>query len=584
MIRQDNIIQGAQLQDGHAKIVQYADDSTCFLRNSSSIQPLIDLLLTFQKWSGLRINRAKSSILFPGSTRDKPKQIAAIPIVREVKILGVWILQDNSISNNLSWNFNPILNKIKATCESWTNRSLSLKGKITVANSLLVSLLQYQCSCIYTPPQVFKEYKKIVGNFIWNGKRPKISYNTLAQPISNGGLNLMDLETRVKSSLLQWPKRLVLSPASNTSLTLSHLVRSGSINDVFSYNWPKAPDGVKHDPFYTQMFAHWIQIHGTDPLNEKDIRRELVWNNRWITSNGKTLYRPSWQKKGIRRIQDLCNDKEGRLYSHTELTERYQVRCTFLDALQIRLSIPLHWRSAISPNCLPTPELPSATGISVSLPGEQPRDLASVGSKAVYSAITLDKDHQSAAFARWSEDTADSLKVNNQAEWSVICLSPFKTTRETKIQTLQYKILNRILPCNSYLKQLRLRQDESCNYCDQRDSIAHFLFLCPVVQIFWSRVCSWFNNSVGLQLQSVDDREFVFGSDVTTSKGKIINFILLQTKYFVHRQKLFHQGDLRLVHFLQELKAKLQCEKFISFQEGKSARFRKWEAILTALG
>lgn len=109
----------------------------------------------------------------------------------------------------------------------------------------------------------------------------------------------MDLETRVKSSILQWPKRLVLAPVPNSALTLSHLLKVGSLSNIFSYNWPKAPDGIKHDPFYTQMFNHWNHIHSTDPTAEGDIRKELIWNNRWITNNGKTLQRPSWEKKEL---------------------------------------------------------------------------------------------------------------------------------------------------------------------------------------------------------------------------------------------------------------------------------------------
>lgn len=521
----------------------------------------------------------------PGrKTSRLPQEIDAIPVLREVKILGIWILHDNSTINNLAWNFNPILNKIRATCNSWGNRSLSLKGKITVVNSLVISLLQYQCACIATPPQVFKDYKKIVSNFIWNGKKPKIAFNTLIQPVSRGGLNLMDLETRVKSAILQWPKRLVLAPSSNTALTLSHLLGYDSVLDVFSYNWPGAPEAIRHDVFYIQLFNHWNQIHGTDPLGEEEIRNEILWNNRWITCNGKPLCRPAWQKKGIRSIHDICNNQEGRLYSHLELVNRYQIRCTFLDALQIRLSIPLHWRAAISSNWQPGPPPAPISGILVNLPGEEPRDLASVSSKAVYSTITLAKDHHSTAFTRWSQEPSDSLRVNDEMEWSSICVSPFKSVRETKIQSLQYKVINRVIPCNSYLKQLRIRENDLCSFCNKPDSIAHFLFLCPIVQGFWANVCAWFSNQVNLQLQDIETKEFVFGTDIGTSKGKIINFILLQLKFFVHRQKLFHQGDLRLTHFLQELKAKLRCEKLNSLQEGKGAKFKKWGAIFLALG
>lgn len=225
-----------------------------------------------------------------------------------------------------------------------------------------------------------------------------------------------------------------------------------------------------------------------------------------------------------------------------------------------------------------------ATGIQITLTGEDPRDLSTMSSKAAYSSLILGKDIHTTAYKRWSEAVDSPLMINNETEWTNVCLNPFKTVRETKVQSLQYKIVNRILPCNSYLRQLRIKDSESCDECNDVDTIAHFLFLCPKVQTFWATICEWFENSVDIRMQNLSLKDFVFGIEPSSNRGKIINYILLQTKYFVHRQKLFHQGDLRLLHFLQELKVKLRCEKFISRQEGKTARFKKWEQIFLALG
>lgn len=88
----------------------------------------------------------------------------------------------------------------------------SLKGKVTVINSLLASLLQYPTSAIYTPQRVVTEYKKIISTFIWNGGSPKIAYKTLILPIERGGLKLMDIESRIQVNILQWIKRLIRNP------------------------------------------------------------------------------------------------------------------------------------------------------------------------------------------------------------------------------------------------------------------------------------------------------------------------------------------------------------------------------------
>lgn len=63
MIRRNDLVRGLQLRDSSLKIVQFADDSTCFLSHNSSLKPLIELLNTFKGWSRLRINKAKSKIL-----------------------------------------------------------------------------------------------------------------------------------------------------------------------------------------------------------------------------------------------------------------------------------------------------------------------------------------------------------------------------------------------------------------------------------------------------------------------------------------------------------------------------------------
>lgn len=51
---------------------------------------------------------------------------------------------------------------------------------------------------VVTPPSVFMDVRRLASAFIWNGKRPKVAYRTLIKPIQDGGLKVMDLESRVK--------------------------------------------------------------------------------------------------------------------------------------------------------------------------------------------------------------------------------------------------------------------------------------------------------------------------------------------------------------------------------------------------
>ena len=50
--------------------------------------------------------------------------------------------------------------------------------------------------------------------------------------------------------------------------------------------------------------------------------------------------------KGMQYVNDNLNEN-GDFLSHTEISEKFGVRCHFLQALQIRQSLPLEWRGVI---------------------------------------------------------------------------------------------------------------------------------------------------------------------------------------------------------------------------------------------
>lgn len=101
--------------------------------------------------------------------------------------------------------------------------------------------------------------------------------------------------------------------------------------------------------------------------------------------------------------------------------------------------------------------------------------------------------------------------------------------------------------------------------------------------MFWTEVSSWFARETDVQLQ-VSPRAFLFGVPDAVPLARIINFIILFAKFFIYRQKLFHQGSLDLTHFLRELRLHLQVEKYLTNSENKRHLFDKWRRIYTALG
>ena len=59
--------------------------------------------------------------------------------------------------------------------------------------------------------------------------------------------------------------------------------------------------------FYKNVLAVWQELNSKDPLNANEFKQEIIWNNRFIRINGKTLYYKTWVNvtsfvKGVIRL------------------------------------------------------------------------------------------------------------------------------------------------------------------------------------------------------------------------------------------------------------------------------------------
>lgn len=461
------------------------------------------------------------------------------------------------------------------------HRSLSIKGKVTIANSLVISLFQYPCSYIHTPPEVFKELKSIFTKFLWNNKKPKVAYSTLILPVADGGLNLFDLESRAEAAHVQAIRRIIHRPHLRSADYIRHLLKTDELSETFRSRPKSLPITILRIPYYTAVFRTWFRFHNFYPAEENSIRSEALWNNKWITTTNGPLHNHVWARKGIGVIQDICHPHEGRLLSHSELTTRYNVCCTFVDMLAIRLSIPLHWRQSLSPDWISPPIFPG--GPTLAFGDQDPQEIAGLTAKRAYSGIVSSKKAANTAFHRWKQNPPN-IAIGDREEWARVCLRMYRTVKETKLQSFQFKVIQAITPCRKYLRQLRLADDDLCTHCGVSEDLFHFFFECQLVRNFWSSICAWLAREANIHLYNITTKEAVLGMDDTSTEGRITNFILLHFRFFVHRQRLFHDNKFETIHWLAELRTRLLTMENNLKIEGKAHLFSKWECLTKALG
>lgn len=101
----------------------------------------------------------------------------------------------------------------------------------------------------------------------------------------------------------------------------------------------------------------------------------------------------------------------------------------------------------------------------------------------------------------WILEFPPPLGIPVSDYWQANYMAAFRSIRETKLQAFQFKVLHRLIPCNKYLKNIRVKNDEACAYCNEVDSLSHFLFYCPTVQRFWVALCNWSSQQINLPLE-----------------------------------------------------------------------------------
>lgn len=80
---------------------------------------------------------------------------------------------------------------------------------------------------------------------------------------------------------------------------------------------------------------------------------------------------------------------------------------------------------------------------------EQPLDITFLKAKVMYDKMVTVRKKSNAAFVKWTHRD-DGLAISDHEEWTEVCRRVFSASRETKMQSFQYRTLNRIIPCKVF--------------------------------------------------------------------------------------------------------------------------------------
>ena len=175
---------------------------------------------------------------------------------------------------------------------------------------------------------------------------------------------------------------------------------------------------------------------------------------------------------------------------HSSINRKFGIQCNFLESLQIRHSIPLTWRGLLTRHENQCANCDVVDDVYVRINNKK-LPISQSETKLFYQYFIDEKSQPPACIEKWKQIYPE---IKNE-EWNEIFKHPFLITRETKLQSFQYKIIHRIINCNQKLYDMKIKTTPTCSYCDELDDIIHFFVLCPETYRFWLSFSHWWNTN-----------------------------------------------------------------------------------------
>ena len=208
-IRKDSTIYGCPIpgnRNSPPKLSAYADDCKFVVRTDDSVESIIKHYDKYSRFSGSKLNKDKTEVMYLGRWRDKENNPQNIKVVKKMTIFGIVF---GIGTENENWK--PVLNTIQKRLFFYYGRRLSLYGKAKLVNTLILTKVWYLATFYPPSKEILKKLEVLIFNFIWNGKTDKVNRATMYLPVKDGGIGLVNIHYKYLSLFLSQMMKVFLN-------------------------------------------------------------------------------------------------------------------------------------------------------------------------------------------------------------------------------------------------------------------------------------------------------------------------------------------------------------------------------------
>ena len=507
-------ITGITYATKEARAETFADDTTLFMeRTEENLRNATKYIQHFHKISGLACNLDKTSVIPIGNNTNKHDQICNdLKMLWDDKftILGFDI--DNKLEK-LDSNYAKVKDKIKALIRKWKPYHLSLRGRITIAKTKLVSQITY-ISIVLTPNSAtIAEMQSLINNFVMgieSQNKHWINKDIMYTHISKGGFGMIRLESFIKAIKVSWIKRYSIDLIDDNWADIIDSffhITPNTRHIIHNFGPERFNKIIKADiPVISSLFSAYKAFKHNFPTNPSTM--DNSWLNqcafynmnitrKQINSQKKIFLTPTFY--GIPdtfhtlTLKDLLpqgvfitNESLNQLTNTTVISMQYQ-------------NLKTHIKAHIGPNkkydAIALEKLPqkkytfsTAVGLLHSI-----KKGSVTYRKIIERNITPTNIHN---HEKWKKKLKSNTVTPEQVKKSMIHLhSPYLDS--TSADYLARLRLGKTL-FNNQLFAIRLIDDDTCKTCQREynqnctEDYHHALFQCPAVQLIIQNITNTF--------------------------------------------------------------------------------------------
>lgn len=543
----------------------FADDIwSTILGTQENLNKLLDHFDRFSQASGLSLNYNKTQIMRMGTLKDSDAEFytaRAMNWVHNIKILGINFGTLEAFRSN----FENIIEKIRRTTQIWSHRSLNLMGKIVVCNNLLMSIPVYQLMMVASPPRdFFIQIKKIVLEFLWDGKPARIRYTKLIKSKWLGGLSLIDLELKNKACKLSWIPRILKNPVESwAKLAYQQLPISNELIWHCNISGHYIDTLFDSSNFWIQVWKYWAELKQIDePINRDEVLNQVIWLNDNLLRKGKPWISTSMHEAGIDRIYDIYDETNNVFLTYDQVCTKFNQRINWLHFNAIIAAIPNKFRLLLTRNT----NTPSVTPLlEIVMSKREP-------SRYLSQLVRFKVEDRDSCLTAWNNDLGVVIDENS---WSRILVGVYTLTVLDDLRWFQFRLIHRILTTNVLRSKYDASITNRCEFCrEQPETVTHLLVNCRIVKKFWSVFTKWISYIFKINLEL--DAYTIIMNEYTGQGKQMINMMILVAKKYIYSSKCL-KNRLNFAEYSQIIARVYALEKTIAIRSDTLAKHdKKW--------